>query len=188
LLSCDSASISSHCRAIITESHNLVECLLYNEPRSKSHLQGLLRDILGDDGSSVSGLISLTGAILFIFFVCFSTVRNTYVNVILVRFEVFTAVTMKNAVFWDVERCRCSINRRSGGTFHLHLQGRKRKENIRERGTRWRRYVHPKRRFIQYLHGATSKKTVFFMLFSFTSDLGFLIGTYADLSGARSKV
>jgi hypothetical protein len=27
---------------------------------------------------------------------------------------------------------------------------------------RWRRYVPPKRRFIQYLHGATSKKTAFF--------------------------
>jgi hypothetical protein len=43
---------------------------------------------------------------------------------------------MKNAVFWDVAPCRPSVNRRFGGTYRLHLQGRK----IRERGTsvsRW---------------------------------------------------
>jgi hypothetical protein len=50
-----------------------------------------------------------------------------------VRFEIFTAVTMKNAVFCDVAPCRsCKINRRFGGTYRLHLQGRK----IHERGTR----------------------------------------------------
>jgi hypothetical protein len=32
-------------------------------------------------------------------------------------FEVFTTVTMKNVVFWDVAQCRsCEINRRFGGT------------------------------------------------------------------------
>jgi hypothetical protein len=92
-----------------------------------------------------------------------------------VRFEVFTAVTMKNTVFWGVAPCRCSgLNRRFGGTYCLHLQGRK----IRERRTshlltlvprsriflrwRWRRYVPPKRWFTQDLHGATSHKTAFF--------------------------
>jgi hypothetical protein len=40
-----------------------------------------------------------------------------------VRFEVFSAVTMKKAVFWDVAACRC-VNRRFGGTYRLHLQGR----------------------------------------------------------------
>jgi hypothetical protein len=29
-----------------------------------------------------------------------------------VRFEVFTAVTMKNAVFYDVAQCRSCVNRR----------------------------------------------------------------------------
>jgi hypothetical protein len=29
-----------------------------------------------------------------------------------VRFEVFTTVTMKNAVFWDVALCRYCVNRR----------------------------------------------------------------------------
>jgi hypothetical protein len=33
-----------------------------------------------------------------------------------VRFEVFMAVTMKKAVFWDVAPCRCGVNRRFGGT------------------------------------------------------------------------
>jgi hypothetical protein len=53
-----------------------------------------------------------------------------------VGFEVFTAVTVKNADFWDVVPCRSCVNRRFGGMYRLHLQGRK----IRERGTsvsRW---------------------------------------------------
>jgi hypothetical protein len=53
-----------------------------------------------------------------------------------VRFEVFTEVIMKNVVFWDVAPCRSCVTRRFGGTYRLHLQGRK----IRERGTsvsRW---------------------------------------------------
>jgi hypothetical protein len=41
------------------------------------------------------------------------------------------AITVKNAVFWDVAPCRSCVNRRFGGTYPLHLQGRK----IRERGT-----------------------------------------------------
>jgi hypothetical protein len=39
------------------------------------------------------------------------------------RFEAFTAVTMKNAVFWDVAPCRSCVNRRFGGTYRLHLHG-----------------------------------------------------------------
>jgi hypothetical protein len=33
-----------------------------------------------------------------------------------VRFEVFTVVTMKNVVFWDVTQCGSCKNRRFGGT------------------------------------------------------------------------
>jgi hypothetical protein len=40
---------------------------------------------------------------------------NKY-SAIVVRFEVFTAVTMKKAVFWDVAPCRSGVNRRFGGT------------------------------------------------------------------------
>jgi hypothetical protein len=36
-----------------------------------------------------------------------------------VRFEVFTAMTMKNTVFWDVAQCRYFVNRRFGGTRRL---------------------------------------------------------------------
>jgi hypothetical protein len=53
-----------------------------------------------------------------------------------VRFEVFTAVTVKNDVFWDVAPCRSCVNRCFGEMYRLHLQGRK----IHERGTsvsRW---------------------------------------------------
>jgi hypothetical protein len=49
----------------------------------------------------------------------------------IVGFVVFTAVTMKNVVFWDVVPCRSCVNQRFGGTCHIHLRGRK----IRERGT-----------------------------------------------------
>jgi hypothetical protein len=43
----------------------------------------------------------------------------------LLRFEVFTAVTMKNGVFWDVTPCGSCKNRRFGGTWLLLHQGDK---------------------------------------------------------------
>jgi hypothetical protein len=39
-----------------------------------------------------------------------------------VGFEVFTAVTMKNGVFWDVTPCGSYKNRRFGGTWRLPHQ------------------------------------------------------------------
>jgi hypothetical protein len=39
-----------------------------------------------------------------------------------VRFEVFTAVTMKNAVFWGVTSCGSCKNRRFGGTNSISSQ------------------------------------------------------------------
>jgi hypothetical protein len=46
---------------------------------------------------------------------------NTYIG-----FEVFTAVVMKSIVFWDMTPCSpLSCNRRFGGTYRLHLQGRR---------------------------------------------------------------
>jgi hypothetical protein len=47
-----------------------------------------------------------------------------------------TIYYLKNVVFWDVALCRSCVNRRFGGTYRLHLQGR----TIRERRTcvaRW---------------------------------------------------
>jgi hypothetical protein len=42
-----------------------------------------------------------------------------------VRFEVFTAVTVKNAVSWDMTSCGSCKNRRFGGTWRVHHQGDK---------------------------------------------------------------
>jgi hypothetical protein len=42
-----------------------------------------------------------------------NAVKHNYFSV---RFEVFTAVTMKNAVFWDVTPFGFCINGRFGGT------------------------------------------------------------------------
>jgi hypothetical protein len=41
-------------------------------------------------------------------------------------YEVFTAVVMKSIIFWDMTPCSpLSFNRRFGGTYHLHLLGRR---------------------------------------------------------------
>jgi hypothetical protein len=56
-------------------------------------------------------------------------------NSLNVKFEVFTAVAMENVVFWDVASCRYCVNRCFGGTYRLHLQGRRknpRAKNQRE--------------------------------------------------------
>jgi hypothetical protein len=43
-----------------------------------------------------------------------------------VGFEVFTAVVMKSIIFWDMTPCSpFSCTRRFGGTYRLHLQGRR---------------------------------------------------------------
>jgi hypothetical protein len=42
-----------------------------------------------------------------------------------VRFEAFTAVTMKNAVTRDLTQCGSCENRRFGRTYCLHHQGAK---------------------------------------------------------------
>jgi hypothetical protein len=42
-----------------------------------------------------------------------------------VKFEVFTAVAVKNSVFWDVTLRGSCKNRRFGGTQCLHYQGDK---------------------------------------------------------------
>jgi hypothetical protein len=40
-------------------------------------------------------------------------------------FEVFSAATMKDAIFWDVAPCRSCVTRCFGGTYRFHLHGRK---------------------------------------------------------------
>jgi hypothetical protein len=47
-----------------------------------------------------------------------------------VGFEVFTAVVRKSINFWDITQSSAlSVNRRFGGTYPLHLQGRKNKSS-----------------------------------------------------------
>jgi hypothetical protein len=43
-----------------------------------------------------------------------TTTDKPYQNML--RFEVFTVVTMKNVVFWVVAPCRSCVNQRFGGT------------------------------------------------------------------------
>jgi hypothetical protein len=48
------------------------------------------------------------------------------IQLCLVGFEVFTAVVMKSIIIWDMMPCSpLSFNRRFGGTYRLHLQGRR---------------------------------------------------------------
>jgi hypothetical protein len=43
-----------------------------------------------------------------------------------VGFEVLTAVIMKSTIFWDIPPCSpLKVNRRFGGAYHLHHQGRR---------------------------------------------------------------
>jgi hypothetical protein len=39
---------------------------------------------------------------------------------------------MKKAVFWDVAPCRHYVNRRFGGTYRFHLQGRRKRKSASE--------------------------------------------------------
>jgi hypothetical protein len=45
---------------------------------------------------------------------------NSVMNLQVVRFEVSTAVTIKNVVFWDASSCGSCKNRRFGGMHRLH--------------------------------------------------------------------
>jgi hypothetical protein len=56
---------------------------------------------------------------------CCLTFLRRITFLLLVRFEVFTAVTMKNGVFWVVTPCGSCKNRGFGGTWSLLHQGDK---------------------------------------------------------------
>jgi hypothetical protein len=43
--------------------------------------------------------------------------------IIIVGFEVLTAVAMYIATFWDIGPCSPYVSRRFGGIYRLHLQG-----------------------------------------------------------------
>jgi hypothetical protein len=61
--------------------------------------------------------------ILYFFLICV-ILLTLWESIVFVKqfmriFEVFMAVTMKNAVFWDVAPCSFWVNRRFGGTYCL---------------------------------------------------------------------
>jgi hypothetical protein len=54
-----------------------------------------------------------------------------------VEFEVFTAVVMKSIIFWDMKpRSPLSFILRFGGTYRLHLQGRRNKFSKNQQASR----------------------------------------------------
>jgi hypothetical protein len=92
-------------------------------------------------------------------------------------YEGLTAVVMKSSIFWDITRCSpFQVNRRFGGTYHLHLQGRKNKlskkptwKQVASRAWRWRPYVPPKHRLtLNGLHGVICQKMALFITTSLT--------------------
>jgi hypothetical protein len=70
-------------------------------------------------------------------------------NAVYVGFDIFTDLVMKRTIFWDVTPCSpLSVNRRFGGTYRFHLQGRKnkfgKKPACTQRQAEWS--IPPKRR------------------------------------------
>jgi hypothetical protein len=56
----------------------------------------------------------------------------------IVGIEVFTAVVMKSVILWDMTPCSLSsFNRRFGGIYRLHLQGRRNKFSKTQQESRW---------------------------------------------------
>jgi hypothetical protein len=74
-------------------------------------------------------------------------------------------VTIKNAVFWDVGPCRSCVNRCFGGTYRLHIQGRR----MRERGTTVSRWLQEEDVYIYlfpvYVYIYTGKRYIYIHLF-----------------------
>jgi hypothetical protein len=53
-------------------------------------------------------------------------------------FQVFTAVIVKSIIFWDMTACSSlSSNRRFGGIYRFHLQGRRNKFSKNQQASRW---------------------------------------------------
>jgi succinylglutamate desuccinylase len=77
-------------------------------------------------------------------------------------------------MFWDIAPCSRYMNRRFGGTYHLHLQGRKSAEKETSEG-RWLGRITPKHRFIYRLHGAISQKMANFRNYRFKNLKSYLL-------------
>jgi hypothetical protein len=56
-------------------------------------------------------------------------------------FEVFTEVVIKSTVFWNITLCSpLNVNRRFGGKYRLHIQGRRISRARNQRESRWQAY------------------------------------------------
>jgi hypothetical protein len=101
-------------------------------------------------------------------------------TLLLIRFQLLTAVTMKYTVLWVVTLCSSETAKRFWVTCRLNLQGRKASKATNQpdvcwfldwlsfRPWRWRRYVPPKRRVLSELYGVTPQMSlVFTFLFMF---------------------
>jgi hypothetical protein len=70
--------------------------------------------------------------------VCTHEGKNSYHHLNCVGFEVFTAVVMNSIIFWDMTPCSLlSCNRCFGGTYRLHLQGRRNNFSKNQQTNRW---------------------------------------------------
>jgi hypothetical protein len=70
--------------------------------------------------------------------------------------------TMKSIVFWDITPCSLlKVNRHFGGTYRLHLRGRKICRARNQRESRWQ--TEPFQRAFNSLHGVISQKIVLFI-------------------------
>jgi hypothetical protein len=74
------------------------------------------------------------------------------------EFEVVIAMTMKNAIFWDVVPCRLAVHQCFGETYCLHLQDKGVSQTSSQQDQDSKQY--PSTR----LHYVTSQKTVLFLL------------------------
>jgi hypothetical protein len=70
---------------------------------------------------------------------CYRLAQNPLTCRLLLRSLNMKITYMKNAIFWDVARCRFCVNWRFGGTYRLQLPDRK----IGERGTSVSRWLQP---------------------------------------------
>jgi hypothetical protein len=72
--------------------------------------------------------------------------------------EVLTTVVIKSTIFWDITPCSpFKVNQRLGGTYRLHLQGRRRSRARNQRESRWQA---ERRLTFNRLHGVISQKIV----------------------------
>jgi hypothetical protein len=78
-----------------------------------------------------------------------------WIHLWFVGVEVFTGVVMKSIIFWDMTPSSLlSCNWCFGGTYRLHLQGRRNHFSKNQKASRWK---------LNILHGVISQKMILFI-------------------------